>query len=642
MTSTHRARLSAQLVGLISAVTLVPLITLLWVGWRLFEQDRVLERQQVRRRVEHGADLLVGALQRSIAASEQQIASGASEMPSGVVAVNIRDGVVEVLPRGRIAYVPQVPSLREAPADAFASGEALEFRQRDLNSAIARFREQTRDEDAAIRSGAWLRLARTLQKANRTDEALAAYRQVIGVDDVAIEGVPMALAARDARCRLLEKQGRADDLRSEASALDVALHAGRWPLIAPQYWLYSADARRWSSADPKRWQEEEALAEAVGALWERWRTAPPHATSGRESLDVGGVSMGVAWQNGQGGLHALVATPRFAESDWLSSASAILAETQTQFALRDLDGRRVFGAVDAMTGETVVRNTAETQLPWTFLVASVQPPREAYDFAVRRRFLAGGFVLLVMMAVAASYLIGRAVSREVAVARLQSDFVSAVSHEFRTPLTSLRQFTEMLRENPNLDPERRRLAYDAQARAGERLMRLVESLLDFGRMQAGARHYRLEPHDGADLVRAVVDDFRGEAMADGHAMEFRGNGSAPIAVDEEALATALRNLLDNAVKYSPRACPIAVAVGQHDGHVRISVTDHGMGIAAHERAAIFGKFHRGEQARTHGIKGTGIGLAMADEIVRAHQGRIEVLSETGKGSTFTIVLPVRT
>src|SRR5205085_6899210 len=96
------------------------------------------------------------------------------------------------------------------------------------------------------------------------------------------------------------------------------------------------------------------------------------------------------------------------------------------------------------------------------------------------------------------------------------------------------------------------------------------------------------------------------------------------------------------VKYSPDPRPIDVGVGCRDGEVKISVADHGMGIPPHERTAIFSKFHRGELARTRGIKGTGIGLAMVDEIVRAHQGRVDVASELGKGSTFTIVLPVRT
>src|SRR5262249_34447144 len=112
-----------------------------------------------------------------------------------------------------------------------------------------------------------------------------------------------------------------------------------------------------------------------------------------------------------------------------------------------------------------------------------------------------------------------AVSREFAVARLQSDFVSAVSHEFRTPLTSLRQFTDLLNDDAEPPAEKRRACYRAQARATERLHRLVESLLDFGRMEAGARPYRLERRDAAELVRSVVDEFEREAVAGGFTVE---------------------------------------------------------------------------------------------------------------------------
>jgi signal transduction histidine kinase len=279
-------------------------------------------------------------------------------------------------------------------------------------------------------------------------------------------------------------------------------------------------------------------------------------------------------------------------------------------------------------------------LPWTVVTASLDPPEEDRAFALRYRLLIAGFALLVSMAGGAGYLIFRAVTRELAVARLQSDFVSAVSHEFRTPLTALRQFTDMLRERPGLNDDHRRVAYEAQSRATDRLSRLVESLLDFGRMEAGARSYQFEPRDCTELVRSVVEDFRAEARAAGHDIEFVSQGPAEIEVDDEALTRAVRNLLDNAVKYSPEPSHLEVGLERRNGDVLIRVRDQGIGIPAHEQAGMFAKFHRGEQARRRGIKGTGIGLAMVDEIVRAHHGRVEVESEPGKGSTFTIVLPV--
>src|SRR5207302_636572 len=130
-------------------------------------------------------------------------------------------------------------------------------------------------------------------------------------------------------------------------------------------------------------------------------------------------------------------------------------------------------------------------------------------------------------------------SRELAVARLQSDFVAAVSHEFRTPLTSLRQFTDMLRDHGSLTDERRRLCYDAQSRATDRLTRLVESLLDFGRMQAGAQPYRFERRDCTEVVERAVEDFRRDAQAAAYEIEFQGSGAAEMELDSEALSRAI-------------------------------------------------------------------------------------------------------
>jgi two-component system phosphate regulon sensor histidine kinase PhoR len=169
----------------------------------------------------------------------------------------------------------------------------------------------------------------------------------------------------------------------------------------------------------------------------------------------------------------------------------------------------------------------------------------------------------------------------------------------------------------------------------------VESLLDFGRMEAGARRYNFEPRNCTELVGRVVEEFRAAAPASGYDVEFQGNGNALIEADGDALGRAVWNLLDNAVKYSPDHHTIVVQLHRNGGDVRIDVRDHGIGIPTGERPIIFVKFQRGEQARTRGIKGTGIGLTMVEEIVKAHHGRVEVQSEPGKGSTFTIVLPVK-
>jgi signal transduction histidine kinase len=235
----------------------------------------------------------------------------------------------------------------------------------------------------------------------------------------------------------------------------------------------------------------------------------------------------------------------------------------------------------------------------------------------------------------------RAISRELAAARLKSDFVSAVSHEFRTPLTALCQLAESFAQGRVADEAQRRQYYDLLLREARRLRRLVEGLLDFGRMEGGVREYRSEPLDAAELVRDTAADFQQEVAAQGYRLELSGaEGGLRLRGDEEALRRALWNLLDNAVKYSPESFTVWVDLSRQGHDLFLRVRDQGLGIAEEERAQVFRKFVRGASSQAAGVKGTGIGLSMVDHIVRGHRGRVTVESGPGLGSTFTVVLPL--
>jgi two-component system phosphate regulon sensor histidine kinase PhoR len=187
----------------------------------------------------------------------------------------------------------------------------------------------------------------------------------------------------------------------------------------------------------------------------------------------------------------------------------------------------------------------------------------------------------------------------------------------------------------------RQQSYDILSHESERLQRLVESLLDFGRIEEGAFKYRFEPLDAASLVDDVVAGFREAAAAQGFQVELQKTDTpAPIRADRDALGLALRNLLDNAVKYSPECRTVWVETVLADRRLAIRVRDRGIGIPTSEQRTIFDKFVRGSVSRDAGIKGTGIGLTLARHIVDAHHGDIRVESAPGQGSTFTILLPL--
>jgi signal transduction histidine kinase len=274
-----------------------------------------------------------------------------------------------------------------------------------------------------------------------------------------------------------------------------------------------------------------------------------------------------------------------------------------------------------------------------------------YPFGVRftiaqiaNLLLAGVLAVLLLRRLLDSVRRQREISFSLKQAQLQSDFVAAVSHEFRSPLTTLRSITELLAHNRISDESRRRQSYGYLERETSRLQRLVEDLLDFGRMESGRKQYRIACHDAFDLVRGTLAEFAEQAEANGFRVESdfsspKGEGTATVRVDEEAMRRAVRNLLENAMKYSPECRTIWVSGSLEGNSVCISVRDKGMGIGAEEQQAIFQKFVRGDAAKQAGIKGTGIGLAMVHQIADAMHGGIRLQSEIGVGSTFTLVLP---
>jgi signal transduction histidine kinase len=191
------------------------------------------------------------------------------------------------------------------------------------------------------------------------------------------------------------------------------------------------------------------------------------------------------------------------------------------------------------------------------------------------------------------------------------------------------------------EESRKQQAYTFLDRETTRLQRLVEDLLDFGRMESGRKQYRIDTCDAFELVRAAIADVSEQAAADGFRVEIKLDPApASVRADEEAFRRAVRNLLENAMKYSPVCRTVWVDGAVTDHKVTISVRDQGMGIEAAEQVQIFQKFVRGDAAKRAGIKGTGIGLAMVQQISDAIGGEIRLESEPGVGSTFTLVLPL--
>ena len=222
--------------------------------------------------------------------------------------------------------------------------------------------------------------------------------------------------------------------------------------------------------------------------------------------------------------------------------------------------------------------------------------------------------------------------------KAKSEFVSMVSHELRTPLTSIRGFSEIL-EDKCLEPEKKQEFYRIILSESERLSRLINNLLNLSRIEAGIELNRVM----TDLVELVEEDMElFQSQTDIHELKYAGSRQLPpVYCDQDRMHQVVKNLLSNAVKYSPQGGVIEVETGVEGKYVTLSVTDHGIGIPQEDLPHIFERFRRAENQGLSGITGTGLGLAIVKHLVELHGGKVTVRSEPGKGSTFTVYVPMR-
>ncbi len=636
---------SRRLLALFLVLTLAPAAGLVWLGWRFFEQDRALEAQRALERQEYAADHLAGALSRQIALSRGRLTQSADQVSfasaSDAVIVRFLPDSLRDLPAGRLLYYPVVPPGREASEALFQIGEQLEFSHRDYAKAIDQFRVIANSKDPAVRIGAQLRIARNQRKLRDLQQALATYGQLTHPEGILFAGVPADLAARHARCVLLEEVGRTEDLRREAGALLEDLLNGRFLLTRSIFQLHSEQIGRWLARSDIGEPGRLALSAAAERLWQEWQKARSGSGAVMDTMTArfNNRFLTILCDAAPDRLTALIAGPEYVETDWLAPVMRTIPAERLSVSLRDAEGNPVNSQAPGESGRQTIRLTADTGLPWTVVVATTGSSFESESFASRRRLLVAGLLLAAVLVITTAYALTHSLTRELEVARLKSEFVAAVSHEFRTPLATLRQLTENLADGRVSTDERRSAYYHTQRRATNRLSRLVEHLLDFARMEAGALRYQFEPVNLGTLARDVVDEFENLAATGGHVITVGIDPALPeVQADPEALGQALWNLLDNAIKYSPGRPAVRVDVVREGDFAAIRVRDEGFGIERLEQKQLFRKFFRGSAAgRTH-AKGAGIGLAMVDYIVRAHRGRIRVESEPGIGSTLTILL----
>jgi signal transduction histidine kinase len=608
-------------VVLLFAVTiLVPAIVLTAFSVRVVEQDRELAVRRLEQDLETASRQLGELIDRELGGAEAVVrrAAAAGSIAAGDLPDWIREAAAV---SGRLAIA--IPGRTVWPEHGVA------YLPWNLDPASL---------DRPHVSGAVTLNARAQQLLSANpSEAHRVFAELASLGSrEQIASLPAGLVGRYGMCATSSAAERV----SCATKLYSALARGDWLIEKPRYLFYRSEALHWignTAVADDRLEEDRAverrrreLADALAGGPEapdaiiRIQVQPPSAASASGADER---------------RPAVLAVRR----DWLEEQwwPSVVAKVDRNISATVVDeGNMGRSASDDGQATRITRHTLGDH-HWRMMVTH-RDMRAALAAGLRERRVNLALLGCVLLLLASgTYFTGRILRRELEIGRMQSDFISAVSHEFRSPLTGIRQLSELLVRDRVSSDERRREYYGRIAEESDRLARVVDNILDFSAIESGRKRLEVQPIDTSAWLRSLAERYRhrrGEAAA---SLEVRIPEIGVVLGDVEALTSAVDNLVDNAIKYSPNDHPIRFSADQRGDTVLISIEDSGIGIAPEDRPHIFERFYRGTTDATRVARGTGIGLSLVDHIVRAHRGRVDVVSHPGRGSTFTIVLPAR-
>lgn len=307
------------------------------------------------------------------------------------------------------------------------------------------------------------------------------------------------------------------------------------------------------------------------------------------------------------------------------------------------DIRADFGGGDP--GDVLMEKAVHPDLPPKFKLQL----RRVSDSGTLRTLESGRALFLGMMGLlfglvcAGLFLVTRSVRTELRVAEQQKDFLSAVTHELKTPLTGIRLYGEMLYEGMVPEGERRREYYRSIVSESERLSRLISNVLDLSKIEQGSKRYYLEARPLAASVNAAMDICGTLLSKAGFEVDVAVPESLPVLqLDSDACTQVFINLVDNAVKFSADSPKKALKISAkaEGGCVRVLVEDAGPGIPEDLRGQLFDRFRRGERELTRRTQGVGLGLALVKDIVQAHGGGIRIVDSSLGGAAFEVTFPI--
>lgn len=558
-------------------------------------------------------------------------------------------------------------------------GERSEFQKKDYDGALGAYRKALRGAlDSKTQGELLSKIARVQKKSHLLQEAIRTYQTIADKHGLILimKGIPLGLVAR------VEIGALHGEMKDPAKALETFLGLlrdlikGEWVLDKESYDFYSARIRdsisgilsQVSSSEKRQSQkdaffalvdEENSKREETERLLSFLTDAPSERglianRSGESSpnekkrfvLEIGTYTYWVCLPENAPAdeeTWGFLVDEDYLAEDLLSGIMQTTVSSEgIDWTIRGRGGDTILASTGTPTGSQTIESGFTGNFPdWTMHFYHADPHLLEAFLTSRRGVYFYMFILIAGILIFGLILTMRSFTREMELARMKSDFVSTVSHEFKSPLTSIRQIAEMLHAGRVPSEDRRQKYYDVLLEQSERLSLLTENVLSFAKMEEGKKEFVFEQADVKALLSNIVSTIQDRVRHEGFAIESEIDASlVPVKADASALTQAVNNLIDNAVKYSGKSKRVVIRAYNDEQNVVIEVEDFGLGIKKDERNKVFDRFYRGGDELTRTVKGSGLGLTLVKQIVEAHKGTIQVESEPGKGSVFAIKLPL--
>ena len=562
-----------------------------------------------------------------------------------------------------------------------SEAEDFEYRQKNYRRAISLYEGLfSSGKDESFKAEMLANTARCLMRFGSYTRAIQVYTQVLEEFPVALSssGLPLGLAAELQILECYQKLNNPQKSFESALKLYGDILQKPWNLNRDQYNLYCSMVEGGLADDLSRPQNEfeiapfendfqrlkdlhreqeakyrkvEDIKQSIVPELKRMLDSEQVSsdlsihrsllTNEGEMLLVGSWIPGNNGMERQGLLAAEISKENFKEEILSPALSEFLVLGDLNVIISSLQGEELIGETDPKYSvSTITAFFGGNFPPWKMEFFRSKAESSSLK-SLSKSFYFWTILTLLLILTFGAILISRTLSQEMEILKIKSDFVSSVSHELKTPLTSIKALIERLKEGKVKDSEKMMEYYSIISHDTEKLTRLVKNILDFSKIEEGKMEYEFEETDIPPLVRQQLKSFRqDEIHKDVKIFAHIAENIPPIQADSDALARAVNNLLNNAVKFSPQNPEIYVDVRCEEDDLKISVKDRGIGISEEEIDKIFDKFYQGKNALRQTVKGTGLGLTLVRHIAEAHGGGVAVESIPGQGSTFSLILPL--